>query len=174
MKKWLERIIKRVLLFGWRITPERFKQNKKVKKVLWFGLRMYNIRNLNLTGVFTLVIRENRVLLVNKEVGVDPGWQIPGGGLKRGNLPEKGAVKELFEETGIRAAELEFLGISSSPENRNLMIVYIGHGLVGSTEPCVQDTFEISEARWVPIEEALEKLIELEPHRLFLEKAIGK
>jgi len=134
---------------------------------------MYNIRNLNLTGVFTLVIHEKQVLLVDKEVGVDPGWQIPGGGLKRGKLPEDGALNELYEETGIRAAELELLGISSSPENRNLMIAYIAHYLVGGTEPCVQDTFEISEARWVPIEEAL-KLIVIEPHRRFLEKATEK
>ncbi len=169
MKEWLKRITKRVLLFGWRITPRWLKENERV---LWFGLRMWNIRNLNLTGVFTLVIHENRVLLINKRLGVVLGWQIPGGGLKRGNLPEKGAVKELFEETGIRAGELELLGITSSPENRNLMIVYIAHYLVGSTKPCVQDTFEISEARWVPIEEALEKLIE--SHRLFLEKAIRK
>jgi len=169
MKEWLKRITKRVLLFGWRITPEWLKRNKRV---LWFGLRMWNIRNLNLTGVFTLVIRENRVLLIDKKLGVDLGWQIPGGGLKRGKLPEEGALNELYEETGIRAAGLELLGVSSFPENRNLMIAYISHYLVGSTEPCVQDTFEISEARWVPIEEALEKLIE--PHRLFLEKAIEK
>jgi len=171
MKKWLKRITKMVLLFGWRITPEWFKQNKRV---LWFGLRMWNIRNLNLTGVITLVIHENRVLLINKKLGVDPGWQIPGGGLKRGKLPEEGALDELHEETGIRVAELELLDIFSSPKDRNLAIIYIGHGLVGSVEPCVQDTFEISEARWVPIKEALENLIELEPHRRFLEKAIRK
>ncbi len=170
MKKWLKRITEMVLSFGWGITPEWLKQ----KRILWFGLRMWNIRNLNLIGVFTLVIHENRVLLIDKKRGIALGWQIPGGGLKRGNLPEKGALKELYEETGIRAGGLKLLDISSSPENRNLMIAYVAHYLVGSTKPYVQDTFEISEARWVPIEEALEKLTKIEPHRLFLEKAIKK
>src|SRR3954453_11975567 len=41
-----------------------------------------------------------RILLLRQPPG--PGWSIPGGLLERGEQPAAGAVRELYEETGIR------------------------------------------------------------------------
>jgi|SoiMetStandDraft_2_1073263.scaffolds.fasta_scaffold286895_2 8-oxo-dGTP pyrophosphatase MutT (NUDIX family) len=52
---------------------------------------------------------ERRVLLLHT---CDPGrsgtevWELPGGGLEAGEVPVDGARRELYEETGIVAAEL--------------------------------------------------------------------
>jgi 8-oxo-dGTP pyrophosphatase MutT (NUDIX family) len=52
---------------------------------------------------------DDRVLLLHTW---DPGragsevWELPGGGLEDGEVPTDGARRELYEETGIAAAEL--------------------------------------------------------------------
>jgi putative (di)nucleoside polyphosphate hydrolase len=37
-------------------------------------------------------------------------WQCPQGGIDRGESPKKASKRELFEETGLRAKEMEYLG----------------------------------------------------------------
>lgn len=37
-------------------------------------------------------------------------WQCPQGGIDKGESPKKAARRELFEETGLRAEEMEYLG----------------------------------------------------------------
>lgn len=48
-----------------------------------------------------------RLLLIRAEgLPVAPLWLTPGGGLKPGESYEAGAIRELFEETGLRGADL--------------------------------------------------------------------
>ena len=56
-------------------------------------------------GTRSLVIRETtqEVLLVRH--GYAPGWQLPGGGVERGETLADAAVRELREEAGIVAEE---------------------------------------------------------------------
>lgn len=59
-------------------------------------------------GVGAIVIREGRVLLVQR--GIEPSrglWAIPGGSLELGETIQEGAEREILEETGvvIRAGE---------------------------------------------------------------------
>lgn len=53
---------------------------------------------------------EGRVLLVRHSYGPDQ-WYFPGGGLRRGECPEAGALRELREETACTAAMLVPLGV---------------------------------------------------------------
>lgn len=52
----------------------------------------------------------DRVLLINARDPVDPAkgewWEIPGGGIEAGESSAAAAARELFEETGIRGAEV--------------------------------------------------------------------
>lgn len=53
-------------------------------------------------GVGAIVIREGRVLLVQR--GIEPSrglWAIPGGSLELGETIQEGAEREILEETGI-------------------------------------------------------------------------
>lgn len=68
------------------------------------------------------VRRTARVLLVDDRdrlllfAGTDPGiagsrwWETPGGGIDPGESERQAAVRELFEETGVRVTEPELLG----------------------------------------------------------------
>lgn len=59
-----------------------------------------------------LVVRDGRVLLSRR--GIEPlkgCWDIPGGFLEAGEDPADGAVRELFEETGLRIHLRGLLGL---------------------------------------------------------------
>jgi ADP-ribose pyrophosphatase len=56
-----------------------------------------------IVGVGAIVIREGKVLLVKRAAAPSRGlWAIPGGSLELGETIQKGAEREILEETGIR------------------------------------------------------------------------
>ena len=61
-----------------------------------------------------VVLRENEILLLRRDArwsGIfDYVLEIPGGGVEKGETPEQAAKRELFEETGLRADALQYLG----------------------------------------------------------------
>jgi len=62
--------------------------------------------------VGALIVDRNRVLLVKRNQTPFKGyWDIPGGFLEAGEHPEKGIMREVFEETGLRVKLNEILGI---------------------------------------------------------------
>jgi 8-oxo-dGTP pyrophosphatase MutT (NUDIX family) len=56
-----------------------------------------------------LVDPQKRVFLLkthfDPEVGLEPRWITPGGGIDAGETPREAAVRELLEETGLRVTE---------------------------------------------------------------------
>lgn len=56
--------------------------------------------------------KNNKILLQKKSKGLFGGgkYNAPGGKLKENELPEKGAIREVFEETGLRINKLEQIG----------------------------------------------------------------
>ena len=63
------------------------------------------------TARVLLVDPQKRVFLLkthfDPEVDLEPRWITPGGGIDPGETPRQAAVRELFEETGIRTTETE-------------------------------------------------------------------
>jgi len=56
-------------------------------------------------GVGAVVIKEGRVLLIKRGIPPSQGlWAIPGGSLELGETLQRGAERELLEETGIVAS----------------------------------------------------------------------
>ena len=57
--------------------------------------------------------RGTRILLQRKARGLfgEGRWNAPGGKMRRGELPERAAVREMYEETGLRVSGLRFNGI---------------------------------------------------------------
>jgi ADP-ribose pyrophosphatase len=65
------------------------------------------------SGVGVVVVTPDKKILLNKEyryVIKDYSWEVPGGGIDEGETPEQAAIRELWEETGIRVDEVEKLG----------------------------------------------------------------
>lgn len=78
-------------------------------------------------GVRTMVFdRDNRVLLVKHSYA--PGWHFPGGGVEPGETAAEAAMRELEEESGVRAAaapELLGLYLSRKYRQRDHVAVYL-------------------------------------------------
>lgn len=84
-------------------------------------------------GVGIVVTTPTQKMLLQKEyryVIDSSNWEIPGGGIDEGETPEQAAKRELFEETGIVATELENFGISYPLNSLNNEVVTIFHTVV--------------------------------------------
>jgi 8-oxo-dGTP diphosphatase len=57
-----------------------------------------------IVGVLAVILRGDRVLVVRRASPPMPGrWGLPGGVLELGETVAQGAMRELFEETGVKA-----------------------------------------------------------------------
>ena len=108
-------------------------------------------------GVGVVVINENNELLVIKERIFTIGYKIPGGHIDDKEMITKAAIREVFEETGVK---VEFESIISLGHfyphqfhKSNLYILCLAKAL--SYEINIQDTNEIEDAKWVDVQEYL-------------------
>jgi len=82
---------------------------------------------------------DGELLLVQR--GVEPckgQWTLPGGFMELGETAEEGARRELLEETGLRAARLQLLGVSTrqSPISGAIVVLgYVAEGCEGEMLP---------------------------------------
>ena len=74
-----------------------------------------------------VVDNRNRVLLVKRSVEPKKGfWCLPGGFMELGETPEKSALRELKEETGLSGQINMLLGVSSNPSAQYHSVLMIG------------------------------------------------
>ena len=59
-------------------------------------------------GIGIILVNENRQLLFAKRLGM-PAWQFPQGGMMEGETPEQAMYRELYEEIGLQAQDVEIL-----------------------------------------------------------------
>jgi len=70
----------------------------------------------------------DRVLLVKRSVEPKKGyWCLPGGFLEVRETPEEGALRELFEETGLSGKITRLLGVTTNPSPQYRSVLMIGY-----------------------------------------------
>lgn len=104
------------------------------------------------------VVRDHHVLLVRRANPPDAGrWGFPGGKIDQGETIEGAAIRELLEETGVRAAPLKvFTAVDvfdredDGTLRRHFILVAVLCRWI-SGEPVAGD--DALEARWFPLED---------------------
>ena len=95
-----------------------------------------------------IIVHENRVLMVRRRVKEGQlSWQFPAGGIEAGETPEKAAVRETQEETGLTVEAVKTLGDRVHPKTGRLMH-YVACSPI-SGEAHVADEEELAEVAWV-------------------------
>lgn len=76
-----------------------------------------------------------------------PAWDIPSGHVDKHESPDAAAVRELFEETGIKVQSLEQRAVIFQPMCSTIQVIF--SGTIDPTPSPNPDNVEISEAKWV-------------------------
>lgn len=89
-------------------------------------------------------------------------WEIPAGKLDRGEAPERCAVRELAEETGVAAQRWNSLGLYIPAPGifTEVIHLYLARDLqIGDASPDADEDLEI---QWLPFDEAMGRVVRAE------------
>lgn len=85
------------------------------------------------------------ILLLRRAIEPAYGmWVFPGGFVDRGEHPEQAAVREAWEEAGIRVTLDGMLGIYSHPQGSPVVLVVYHGQVVGGTPEALDETLEVA------------------------------
>ena len=115
------------------------------------------------------VMRNGRVMVVKRAVEPYIGeWCLPGGFLEITETPEKGALRELYEETGLIGSNPRLLGVRIQKSCRYLSVLLVGYLVDADGEPKPSD--DASEIGYFAMDDV--GRIPFESHRYFAEMAL--
>lgn len=115
----------------------------------WPALRVYMGRG---ERSRVIVVAEDRLLLVKGFVGHGL-WTLPGGGIKRAETARQGAVREVWEETGLKLppASLRTVGRGVASEC-GLKFSYVVFAVeLPKTARLIRQKRELTDAAWLPL-----------------------
>ena len=117
-----------------------YRVGHRVLRVWW------QIRRPKKRGVKCVLTRGHQVLLVQHTYGT-PEWDLPGGGVKRGEQPSDAARREIREELGLDLSDWTFLGdLFARIHGKHDHVWCYGAEIAGAAlEP---DRAEIAETGW--------------------------
>ena len=119
-------------------------------------------------AVGVIVIKDSKVLLVKHNYGSANGKYLnPGGYLKEGEFPEDAAVREVFEETGIKIAPVGMTALRCSNKTWYMVLKadYVGG------DPQVNQS-ENSDVIFMDIDDALAHPLVTDSTKTFLKTAL--
>lgn len=103
-----------------------------------------------------IVIRNDQILIVKrseKETAFPNCWSFPGGAVEFGESFQEGLQREIKEEIGCQIKENELFKSVNFVTDKGIINYYIGD----ITGEIVLDDDELSEYRWISLEEDLSK-----------------
>ena len=83
-------------------------------------------------------------------------WGIPKGLTEPDESREETARRETFEETGVKAGSLRYIGSIVYKKSRKRVHCYLGEALPDTNPRCA--SWEIDGAEFLPVEEALKRI----------------
>lgn len=129
------------------------------KLVLYPLLRLHRlVLRPHILGVRCLVEHEGRVLLIRNPYG-PMKWDLPGGGVRRGERPEEAALREVREEVGLALSGLRPLGRSAGTEyyDRDTVICYYARAASPVLKPRRAEVYEEGWFEWGRLPEPLSR-----------------
>jgi 8-oxo-dGTP pyrophosphatase MutT (NUDIX family) len=106
-----------------------------------------------------VVCRDDRDRLLVVHDSFKRHWTIPGGVVDADEDPESAAVREAWEEAGVRVTVGGLLGVFAAPLPDRLVFVYAASPPEGGApHPAPTHAHEIDAAEWVPLKPALDRL----------------
>jgi 8-oxo-dGTP pyrophosphatase MutT (NUDIX family) len=106
------------------------------------------VRRPEVAGVKCLLTDRDRVLLVKHTYG-NRGWDLPGGSLKRGELPVEAARREMGEELGVMIDDWVPLGRLLANMHHRRDTMYCFRAELRNSNITV-DRAELAAVRWFP------------------------
>lgn len=115
-------------------------------------------------GISAAIITDaDRVLMVRRRVKEgELSWQFPAGAIEAGETPEEAAVRETFEEAGLKVEATSIIGHLASHPKTGREMFYTACSVVDG-EAHVADADELDAVAWVTLAEIPEKV----PYGLF-------
>jgi 8-oxo-dGTP pyrophosphatase MutT (NUDIX family) len=98
-------------------------------------------------GVKCVLTRQGEVLLVRHTYGDTTSWELPGGGVKRGEEPADAARREVREELGLDIGDWNYLGELFARIDRKRDQLWCFSSEIGDSD-IELDRAEIAEAGW--------------------------
>jgi 8-oxo-dGTP pyrophosphatase MutT (NUDIX family) len=120
-------------------------------------------REFSAGGVLVKTIRGRPMMAAIRPRGKPDGlWALPKGNIDPGERPDETALREVFEETGVRGSLVEKLGDVRYVYTRrgglrvfkivSFYLLRAGRGRIGEIDELMRR--EVDEARWLPLDEA--------------------
>lgn len=123
-------------------------------------------------GAFALVFKDDKFLLTSTHFKAGDFWSIPGGVVDPGETPADGAIREIFEETGIHCEVTEQLHVIDVKVTRDLRLTFFSAKYVGGEINI--DPKEVEAADWFDQCQLNELEFEYDNTREIIERALAR
>jgi len=108
---------------------------------------MTNTRALFTVGSFAIIFDDGGNVLLSHRRDMD-AWNLPGGGLEIGELPDECVVREVREETGLEVVVERLVGVDGKPGRNELVFAFQCRITGGALQP----TDESDETRYFAVD----------------------
>jgi len=96
-------------------------------------------------GVFALIFDDQGRILLGRRRDID-WWNLPGGGMEKGETVDEALYREVLEETGLEVEVERLVGVYSKPQKQEVVLTFRCRIIGGTLQP----TEEIRESRYFP------------------------
>lgn len=100
------------------------------------------------------IIHRNRLLMVRQTYRGEVLWTFPGGSIEEGETAEQAAIREVYEETGLRVAIIKRISHGYSERIQGMYSCYLGEILSGELK--LGKDPELTGIQWMAVEDLLE------------------